>query len=140
MLEEERLQDGDKAEAYYKNRLIHVFIKPGKNVEIYLNSILKAMSAAVKAATEDEEMADHTMQNSGLQCLKCQRDGKEGYITGSYIQCPQKDQECVWKCSEDPSHTIKYKKTLTEELSDDQALVIRRYASAVSIIRRLQYY
>jgi hypothetical protein len=143
ILEEERLKDGTnrKSENYYKNRLIHVFLKPGEKAEEALIAIKTAMENAIENVMQDERFnASNIVQNSGLRCMKCVHP--EGYINGKFVQVPvtttnpaKQTSAFEWKCtSKDPSHVINYKEALKEEFNQDKKLILRRYASAVSRI------
>ena len=120
-LEEERIKN-EGEEQYYKNRLIHVFLKPSKKAPRHLEIIRQAMKEAISVTIKDESKVKKAVANCGLRCLQCIHP--EGYLRG--------DMQ-YWRCNQNEKHVIDYKKAITDpNFNDDQTFVIRRYAYLVS--------
>ena len=125
VLEEERLSELSNEVKCHKERLVHVFIDPGRNTLQDLSEIQKSMAEAIKMSVKNDKKISKVVDTCGLKCMKCIYP--EGYIGGSF------DQN-IWTCSINEAHFINRNAVFQTNSHDPgRNLIIRRYASSVSI-------
>ena len=127
ILEEERINN-EKELKYYKDRLVHVFLRPGMNTEMHLRRINDAMSKAILATINDKTKAVKALGNAGFRCLTCIYP--EGYVRGPFSD---DESDCTWRCNKDSSHQLEFRKAVSDSTYNESQLhVIRCYTYSVS--------